>query len=190
MYRTTRRHTLQALAAAICAGGIPRGALAAAPASTTSFFNADETAFVTVLADTLIPTTDTPGAKQAGVVATFDGLMTAWASAKRRRAIKQAIATLGRDLNSRSGGSFVKAARAQQHDALAALDADAYGSQSVEYRDYRAIKTLLVRLYYASQPGATMELRYDPVPGLYDGDVAFAEGGRTWAPLELGGIHD
>lgn len=184
--RFTRRRTLQGLAALLCTVGVSRWAQTAAPVKSAHFFSADELTFMDVLADSLIPATDTPGAKEAGVAASFDALMLGWASTRRRTTIRQTTVRLRRNLDARIGQSFVRATPAQRHAALVAIDADAYGAQAARYKDYRAIKVLLVRLYYATQAGATIELRYDPVPGLYDGNVPLAEIGRAWAPVELG----
>lgn len=182
----SRRRVLQGLAAFICVAGVPARTFSAVSGDAPAFFTDGEMAFITALADTLIPRTDTPGAAEAGVPAGFDDLMRGWASGERRVITKQVIAALNYDLDQRAGRPFLLADSAERLRALEALDADAYGSEEDRYGDYRDIKALLVRLYYASKPGATIELRYDPIPGGYDGDVAFAEIGRTWAPVELG----
>jgi hypothetical protein len=179
---------LGGLVTLVGAVSIPRWAFGA-PA-TKAFFTSNESAFITALADTLIPKTDTPGALEAGVPAGFDQLLTGWASGVRRAAVKRAIAALLADLDQRAGEPFVSASPAARLSALTALDADAYGAEHERYEDYRDIKVLMVRLYYASEPGATLELRHDPVPGGYDGDVPFAKIGRTWADVDLGGFLD
>jgi gluconate 2-dehydrogenase gamma chain len=35
--------------------------------------------------------------------------------------------------------------------------------------------------YFTSEPGATVALKYEPVPGAYHGCVPLAEIGRAWA---------
>jgi gluconate 2-dehydrogenase gamma chain len=185
---SSRRRVLGGLVTLVGAATIPRWAFTAS--ATTAFFTSAESAFITAFADTLIPKTDTPGAVEAGVPGGFDQLLTSWASGARRAAIKQAIEALRVHLDERAGEPFVSASPATRLSALTALDADAYGAEHERYEDYRDIKVLMVRLYYASEPGATLELRYDPVPGGYDGDVPFAKIGRTWADVDLGGSLD
>lgn len=177
----TRRRALQSLVTLMCAAGVPHWAFTASATGAPAFFTSEEMTFISALADTLIPQTDTAGATEAGVPVAFDELMMGWASGKRRAATKLAIAALRADLNRRAGGSFLSMSAARRLKALTALDAEAYGLGLERYEDYRDIKALLVQLYYASKPGATIELRYDPVPGGYDGDVRFADIGRTWA---------
>jgi len=46
---------------------------------------------------------------------------------------------------------------------------------------FRTMKELTLIGYYTSEPGATQELRHEPVPSRYEGCVPFAQIGRTWA---------
>ena len=46
---------------------------------------------------------------------------------------------------------------------------------------FRTMKELTVVGYYTSEPGATVELRHEAVPGRYEGCVPLAQIGRTWA---------
>jgi hypothetical protein len=44
---------------------------------------------------------------------------------------------------------------------------------------FAALKELVVVGYYTSEPGATRELRYEPVPGTYQGCLPFSTLGRA-----------
>jgi hypothetical protein len=46
---------------------------------------------------------------------------------------------------------------------------------------YFSLKDLTVTGYFTSEPGATLALRYDPMPGAYRGCVPLREIGRAWA---------
>ncbi|MBW3553420.1 MAG: gluconate 2-dehydrogenase subunit 3 family protein [Gemmatimonadetes bacterium] len=46
---------------------------------------------------------------------------------------------------------------------------------------FRTMKELTVVGYYTSEPGATVELRHEAVPGRYEGCVPLAQIGRAWA---------
>lgn len=179
-----RRRVLQGLLALVGAGVLPHRVLGADLAGAAGLFSDAEMEFITALADTLIPATDTLGAALAGVPLGFADLITEWASDERRTATQRTIAALHKDLNLRVGGSFSSGGTADRLKALEELDADAYGAERVKYGDYRDIKVLLLHLYYATKPGATQELRYDPIPGGYEGDVLFVNVGRTWAEVE------
>jgi hypothetical protein len=43
------------------------------------------------------------------------------------------------------------------------------------------MKELTLVGYYTSEPGATQELRHEPVPGRYQACVPLSEIGRAWA---------
>jgi gluconate 2-dehydrogenase gamma chain len=81
-------------------------------------------------------------------------------------------------------------ARADHGAALGKLDADkqlatvrAYDAENVraEADDYRQFKELVLLGYYNSEIGATQELRYELVPGVWRADIPFSEIGRAWA---------
>ena len=46
---------------------------------------------------------------------------------------------------------------------------------------FRMIKQLTMLGYFTSQLGATTALRYNPIPGRYDGDIPYKKGDRAWA---------
>ena len=153
-----------------------------AAAAKLSFVTPSQTAFLESFVDTLIPATDTPGAKAAKVHLGLAALIGRWASPKTRAGALAAIAALQTDLDRRVGATFVMASAPARLAALAALDADAFAApRPAAWREYRTLKALAIRLYYTSEIGASQELRYDPLPGGYVGDLPFKTGDRTWA---------
>ncbi|ESQ76090.1 gluconate 2-dehydrogenase subunit 3 family protein [Asticcacaulis sp. AC402] len=173
----TRRQVLQGLifslggAAALSAFDKAQAnpALAAEPHG-PGFYTPDERALVTFLADAIVPRTDTPGAVDAGVPAAMDHLHQTWASAKTQAGHRAQLAAIKAQLV-RSGGLKL--------EALSELDAAAF-SQNTHW-EYRAVKSLIATVYYLSEPGATQELQYEPVPGRWIASAPIGEIGRTWA---------
>lgn len=175
-----RRDVFHGLLAFAAAAALPQRAWAAAAAR--SFVSPEQTTFLAAFADTLIPATDTPGAKAAGVHLGLVALLGNWASAKTRSNALAAIAAMQADLTRRAGMPFQTAKPAARQSALAALDAEAFAApRPAQWTDYRTLKALAVRLYYTSEIGASQELRYDPLPGGYIGDLPFKPGDRAWA---------
>lgn len=152
-----------------------------AQAAESAFVPPAQIRFLAAFVDTLIPETDTPGAKAAGVHLGLVGLIGRWASVSTRESVLGAITALQAALDARAGGSFEGAAPAARLSALAAHDAEAFGARFATSKDYRTLKSLAVRLYYTSEVGASQELRYDPLPGGYVGDLPFKAGDRAWA---------
>ncbi|MCC7462807.1 MAG: gluconate 2-dehydrogenase subunit 3 family protein [Gammaproteobacteria bacterium] len=130
------------------------------------------------LCDLVIPDTDTPGARAAGVPA-FIALALEHGLAG---ASPQDRATLQQRLDQRAGGAFLQLDAARQAQVLAPLDAATLtrdpAAATAGEPAWARIKQLIVMGYYTSEAGASRELRYQPVPGRWDPDVPFKPGER------------
>ncbi len=187
-----RRELLKMIAAAtgVAMVGMPAFVLGQAPVPRgVARFSADEVALLDEVAETIIPRTDTPGAKDAGVGPFMAMFVTdCYADADQSTFRKGLV-----DLDRRAGGSFVALAPAARQQLLATLDAearersrgawiapDSSGSGgSVHY--FTMVKQLVIFSFFTSKVGATEVLRYDPVPGHYDGDLPYEPGTPAWA---------
>lgn len=151
-----------------------------AEASAGGFFNASEMAFIAAVSDTIIPTTDTPGAVAAGVPETIQALATDWGNDEFRTYWRNGLTNLGGTLTEQAGGEFGSLDPEQKLAALSAYDASVFDGQ-IDDGFYRALKATIVQAYYMSEPGATEELAYEPVPGEWIGCVPLSEFPKTWA---------
>lgn len=126
------------------------------------------------LCDLVIPDTDTPGARSAGVPAFLTlALQHGFAGATVEDRVQ--IETL---VNAAAGGSFVTLPRAQQQAVLTRVDAAEFArAGSVWPR----IKKLVLMGYYTSEIGAARELQYQLVPGRFDPDLPVKPGERAWS---------
>lgn len=145
------------------------------------FFDAIELPFVTAYADTLIPETDTPGAKAVAVPALLDHMMATWASARTRSRLRSTLASMRAELDHEVGAPFTAAGMDDRVRALTVLDARWFAAEPGRPGPYRQLKILIARLYYATRVGATVELRYEPLPGDWKSDIPFSDVGRSWA---------
>lgn len=170
------------------------------PDGRLAYYNAREFQFIGVLADAIIPRTDTPGAVDAGVPDYLDGMMATWASRETKQQHRKSLRDVRARLTEQVGKDFFRATDEERRAAVAALDTAAYATQgapnaaslfgaaaggggppeTVE-QSYRALKGLIAQIYYASEPGATEELHFELVPGRWLGDAPLAQIGRTWA---------
>ena len=146
----------------------------------SGFFDAGEMTLISALADTIIPATETPGAVGAGVPETIQALATDWGNDEFRTFWRDGLATLGGVLTEQAGGDFASLDPEQRLATLTAYDASVFDAQ-VEDGFYRALKATVVEAYYMSEPGATEELAYEPVPGEWIGCVPLSEYPKTWA---------
>ena len=141
---------------------------------------------VAVIAERIIPTTDTPGARAAGVHRFIDVMLAEYYDGAERTRFVAGLADVDVRAARAHGRSFVRCSAAQQSALLAQLDHESLGAdRAAEPRDvhafFRRMKELTVLGYYSSQPGATQELRYEAVPGRFDGCVPLARVGRAWS---------
>lgn len=131
------------------------------------FFGAAQYSLLEVVADIIVPRTDTPGAIDAGVPAAFDALMKNWASRERQEQFRALLAEI--DQATRDRGS-------RRAEAVVAFD-----KSKIDDRIYRKFKELVLTLYCLSEAGATQELRYEHVPGRWEASVKMTPNTRTWA---------
>lgn len=170
-----RRDLLSMMAVLLGASAIPAAALSAA--ASPPYLDPARGQLLVAIADTMIPQTDTPGAVQAGVPATLDTMLRNWASPAQRARLQAALDAI--DAAARAGGatSFVALAANARHALLAAHDAAHFAAGS----DYRLLRDLVVLLYYISEPGATVELRYEHRPGAWEPSIPITPDTRAWA---------
>jgi hypothetical protein len=177
----TRRETLLTFGAVWTALAIPAAAAAqATPALGWSpkALSADQARRLEVVAELIMPATDTPGAREAGVAVFVDRNLADWAGAERRDAVKAGLDKIDADARVAHGQPFLAVTPAQQAAILARYDADARGQRG---HFFVVLKELITVGYFTSEAGATKAARYDPVPGDYKGCVPLKDIGRVWA---------
>jgi hypothetical protein len=145
---------------------------AAADSAATAAIAGD--ALLEIVCDLVIPDTDTPGAKAAGVPA-FMELALQHGLAGCTSNDRQQLEGL---LNAAAGGAFVAQDHARQVQILTDVDARAYAANGSVWP---RIKTLVLMGYYTSEVGASQELQYQLVPGRYDADLPVKAGDRGWS---------
>lgn len=134
----------------------------------------DQNATVVALTDRILPATDTPGAKAAGVNEFIDLLMAEWFEAAERDQFTAGIAMIDQRSSEAFGKRFIDAAPEQQVTLLTTLDDEAarWKASPAATRGpepfYRQIKWLTLFGYYTSQVGAEQEDHYLIVPGRYE----------------------
>jgi gluconate 2-dehydrogenase gamma chain len=169
------RRTLMAGAILLVGGtlaGFP-GEVLAQSAGAPRFFTPDEFALLEEISGIVIPRTDTPGAREAGVPGFIDALMADWASAERQGQFRALLA----EIDAQAGG-LLALPEAARIEAIRAHDAAAFAAPGGTWRKF---KELVVTAYYLSEPGATQELRYELSPGVWEAAVPVGPDTRAWA---------
>ena len=148
-------------------------------------FTADQAELVATIAERIIPATDTPGARAAGVHRFIDLILAETALPEDRERFLAGLDAVDAQCEEDYGQPFLACTPEEQNDLLTQWDEAAFGNGASSSPDtppfFQMMKELTLVGYYTSEIGATQELRFDPVMGRYDPCVPFDEIGRAWA---------
>ena len=186
-----RRELLKMIVAATGAAmvGLPALVNGQAPAAgSKTAFSAADVVTLDEIAETILPRTATPGAKDAGAGAFMATFVTDCYTAEQQSAFRAGLA----DIDKRAGGPFVSLTAQDRTELLRTLDAEAR-KRIVEVDDtgtaeaadavphyFTMLKQLTIFGFFTSKVGATEVLKYVAVPGRYEGDVAYVPGTPAW----------
>ncbi|GGZ01890.1 gluconate 2-dehydrogenase subunit 3 family protein [Pseudoduganella plicata] len=179
--RRTALLRLGALCGLTLAGDIPAALAAAKRAAAPALLSVDELALTGVLAELVIPRTDTPGALDVGAHRTIDHLLHTCASAADAAAFRASLARLDALARGHAGKPFRVLAAMDQTALLRALDGGIAPFTPADMAAFRKLKSYVAFAYYTSEAGAMRELAYLPVPGGFTGYVRVTPKTRTWA---------
>jgi hypothetical protein len=156
--------------------------------------NAHQDATVTVMAERIIPETDTPGAKGAKVNEFIDVILTDWATTKERQQFLDGVASVDEQSNKLYGKNFVDCAAPQQESLLRSLDEQWVSEellpkphltgyqkrdQQLQGNFFGTFKRITLYGYYTSEIGFTQELKKVIIPGSYHGCIPVSEPRKT-----------
>ena len=164
-------------------------------------FSVADVALLDEIADTVLPTTSTPGAKAAKTGAFMALMVTDVYAEVNQRAFTDGLRTLEAACRTATGVGFMQATPVQRVTLLEALDREqktATEEQTAPARTrfpatpvpeaaplphyFRMMKELALLGYFTSELGYTKALRYIESPGRFEPDVPLAPGDRSWAP--------
>lgn len=131
-------------------------------------------ALLAELAEVIIPATDTPGAKAAGVEAFITRVIRDCYELEAQETFYAGLAGIDEASLEAHGKSFT----ALDEDQKAAIVKDATKNDKDFFRE---MKALTVTGFCTSEIGATQVLEYLPIPGKFEGDVPLQPGQKAWA---------
>jgi len=176
---------------ALIMGGTVLGAEAFLSGCTTAKtglkFSVDDIAFLNEVAETIIPTTNTPGAKEAKVGEFMSVMVTDCYDEKNQTIFMEGVRTLQiKDAKSKMGKSFMEANAQERHQLLVDMDKEAAAYQKNKKAQdpkhyFTMMKELSLTGYFTSEIGATKALRYIAIPGKYQGSIPYHKGDKAWA---------
>ncbi len=125
-------------------------------------------------ADTIIPSTDTPGAKAAGVEKFILRVLRDCYRPDAQVRFHEGLSRLESSARSAHGKGFADLDQAQRHAVMLA-------TTKTDRPFFVLLKQLTVAGYFTSEIGATKALAYLPVPGKFQGETRLQPGQKAWA---------
>ena len=175
-------------------------------AGSKSLFSAGDIALLDEIAETILPKTSTPGAKDAGCGAQMAVQITDCYNAKEQGWIVDGLKQLRARSQQEFKLDFMQLSKEQRHQLLVTLDAEAKARTAAIYAAndstnaranaaasktakavdntphyFTLLKQLTLFVFFTSKVGATEVLRYSAIPGKYDGNLPYKKGDRAWA---------
>jgi hypothetical protein len=170
----------------------------------SDLFGPDHVAFLNEVADTILPTTSSPGAKAANVGQFMAVMVRDCYTRADQKTFLEGIKKLNDAGQKQFSGKFMDLTDQQRTDLLVALDKEQkdftthrnkqldadklkhtgdtkYKALELPHHYFRMMKELTLLGYFTSEIGATKALRYIAIPGRYDGCVPYKKGDKAWA---------
>jgi hypothetical protein len=160
-------------------------------------FTPTNVAFLDEVAETILPATNTPGAKAAKVGQFMTVIVNDCYDPDDQKTFHDGMKQLNDAFDKKYSTSFMSGTPQQRHDFLVELDKEAKEHQkkradSMTGKDqknkmpnhyFSLMKQLTLWGYFTSKEGMTQALRYNPVPGRYEGCIDYKKGEKSYAGL-------
>ncbi len=154
--------------------------------SMQALFVASDAVLLEEIAETILPQTQTPGARAAGVGPFMIVMVTDTYTASEQETFTAGLAAIDGASRAEFGQRFVSAGSAQRTQLLERLDAEQFDhmrtrSSAEPVHFFRMMKQLTLLGYFTSEIGCTQAQRYLETPGRFEPCVPYAPGDRAWA---------
>lgn len=146
----------------------------------------EQIAFLDEVAETIIPTTNTPGAKAAKVGEFMQVMVTDCYEEKDQQVFSEGISKIDEASTNKYSKLFLELTPEDRTSLFNEIN-----KELKEYNDnkkegdpnhyFAMMKQLTLLGYFTSEIGATQALRYVAVPGRHEGCIPYQKGDRAWA---------
>ena len=137
------------------------------------------------MAETILPATDTPGAKEAKVGEFMTVIVKDCYEEKDQKTFLEGMKKATKRAPKRMVNHSWKARRSSATTCWLILTKKQDYGKTKKPEDpnhyFSLIKQLTLWGYFTSEPGATKALRYVAVPGRYEGCIPYKKGDKAWA---------
>lgn len=154
--------------------------------SSLTEFSPDDVAYLDEIAETIIPATETPGAKAAKVGAFMTVMVKDCYEEKDQKTFRDGMDKINDASTKKFDKVFMSITPQQRHELLVGIDNEQKEYGKNKKKDdpdhyFRLMKELTLLGYFTSEPGCTQALRYVETPGKYEGCIPYKKGDKAWA---------
>ncbi|WP_028298361.1 gluconate 2-dehydrogenase subunit 3 family protein [Olivibacter sitiensis] len=151
-----------------------------------SLFEPDRIDFLGDIAETILPQTKTPGAKEAGVGEFIPIMVRDCYTEADQKVFMEGLIDVDERAKKDFDAPFQELTAEQRTALLNTLDKESkeYNANKKEEEPkhyFSMIKELTLLGFFTSEQGATIAMRYVLIPGKYDGNVPYKKGDKAWA---------
>lgn len=155
------------------------------PATDAVAFTPEDITLLDEIAETILPKTNTPGAKEAKVGAFMTVIVRDCYKPEEAKVFIAGLKKLEEESKKKHNKGFLESSAEERKALLTALDAEQKAFQEKKKPEelphyFRMMKELTIWGFFTSEVGATKVLRYVPVPGKYE-TIDYKKGDRAWA---------
>ncbi|HLT42367.1 MAG TPA: gluconate 2-dehydrogenase subunit 3 family protein [Sphingobacteriaceae bacterium] len=158
------------------------------PATKTveGLFEENQIDFLGNISDVILPETATPGAKEAGVGAFIPVMVRDCYTEEDQKIFVDGLDKLEGAAKKKFSKGFQELSFEQRTELIKEIDKEANDYQAGKKHEepthyFKMIKELTLLGFFTSELGVTKALRYNPVPGRFEGDIPYKKGDRAWA---------
>jgi hypothetical protein len=151
------------------------------------FFDANQAAALSEIAETILPATDTPGAKEVGVPEFIDRLAATCLTEAEQAILSDALEQVEAQSQAEHGKAFIALTPEERLALLNALDAGARrikttlnDVEDAEWPGFLKLKQLVLLGYFTSEKVGTEVTAFLPIPGQYQPCSPYKPGQAAW----------
>jgi len=154
---------------------------------TPHYFDTGQAAALSEIAETILPATDTPGAKDVGVPQFIDHLAATCLPEDEQETLGNSLKQIETEAQTKHGKSFIALPPDERLALLNDIDAEASSVEAVpndlgeaEWSGFLKLKQLVLLGYFTSEKVGTEVTAYLPIPGQYKPCPPYKEGQPAW----------
>jgi len=151
-----------------------------------SLFEPDQMDYLGDIAETILPKTSSPGAKEAGVGEFMPVMVRDCYTEDDQKVFLEGLGKLEDASKKKYNKKFQELSPEERTALLTEIDKEAKTYKSSKKDEdpehyFSMLKQLTLLGFFTSELGATKALRYVLIPGRYDGNLPYKKGDKAWA---------